>query len=73
MPTLCGCLSLVQAGCDALGVPVLWLAGCYDALSAKVLAEAGHKAAFVSGYAVSVCVWEIGAHYSSSSSRPRGT
>jgi hypothetical protein len=28
------------------------LAGCYDALSGKVLAEAGHKAAFVSGYAV---------------------
>jgi hypothetical protein len=27
-------------------------AGCYDALSGKVLAEAGHKAAFVSGYAV---------------------
>lgn len=31
----------------------LLLPGCYDALSAKVLAQAGHKAAFVSGYAVS--------------------
>lgn len=27
--------------------------GCYDALSAAVMARAGHKAAFVSGYAVS--------------------
>ncbi|MEW5301814.1 MAG: hypothetical protein WDW36_004649 [Sanguina aurantia] len=27
--------------------------GCYDALSAKMLAKAGHKSAFVSGYAVS--------------------
>jgi 2-methylisocitrate lyase-like PEP mutase family enzyme len=29
-----------------------WISGCYDALSGKVLADAGHKAAFVSGYAV---------------------
>lgn len=34
-------------------LPSLPSTGCYDALSAKVLAEAGHKAAFVSGYAVS--------------------
>ena len=27
-------------------------AGCYDALSAKCLQKAGHKGAFVSGYAV---------------------
>lgn len=32
---------------------ILMVPGCYDALSGKVLAEAGHKAAFVSGYAVS--------------------
>ncbi|KAF8064649.1 carboxyvinyl-carboxyphosphonate phosphorylmutase [Scenedesmus sp. PABB004] len=32
---------------------ILMVPGCYDALSAKVLAGAGHKAAFVSGYAVS--------------------
>lgn len=31
-------------------------AGCYDALSAKVLCAAGHSAAFVSGYAVSADV-----------------
>eukprot|EP00878_Enallax_costatus_P003766 GHUV01003982.1.p1 GENE.GHUV01003982.1~~GHUV01003982.1.p1 ORF type:complete len:348 (+),score=58.38 GHUV01003982.1:155-1198(+) len=32
---------------------ILLVPGCYDALSGKVLADAGHKAAFVSGYAVS--------------------
>lgn len=32
---------------------VLLVPGCYDALSAKILAQAGHKAAFLSGYAVS--------------------
>lgn len=26
--------------------------GCYDALSAKLLMAAGHKSAFLSGYAV---------------------
>lgn len=29
------------------------MAGCYDALSAKILSGSGHKAAFLSGYAVS--------------------
>jgi hypothetical protein len=33
---------------------VLLVPGCYDALSAKCLAKAGHKAAFVSGYAVCI-------------------
>lgn len=33
--------------------------GCYDALSAKMLAHAGHKAAFVSGYAVSRTRWDL--------------
>lgn len=31
----------------------LLVPGCYDALSAKLLQRAGHKAAFISGYAVS--------------------
>lgn len=35
---------------------VLLLPGCYDALSAKIMQQAGHQAAFVSGYAVSACM-----------------
>ncbi len=37
-------------------------AGCYDALSAKCLQKAGHKAAFVSGYAVSAGVLHVLSH-----------
>lgn len=51
------CMFTVHSGsCCANNAPVNSIcvaAGCYDALSGKVLAEAGHKAAFVSGYAVS--------------------